>query len=176
MLHHLTFYTLRYKKKSYVSWYHAKISCLTGRWTLFEFILFHLAATRTFPHWDLQSVAHFDCFPLVHHKVRLFVFWGMNDILTTSCSAVTIPYMLWLKCFRLSDLISYDSQQRGLKVRTSIITYSEFTYGFQNTRSLVLDSTWFLFCDSKSHMKYAISWCILSSNRPPTQPFLCHYA
>ena len=102
-----------YKKKSYVSWYHAKISFLMGRWTLFEFMLFHLAATRTFWHWDL---AHFDCFPLVHNKVRLFLFWMIYDILSTSSSAVAIPYMLWLRCFRLSASISYDSQQRGLKV------------------------------------------------------------
>ena len=113
MPHYLTFYNLGYKKKSYVSWYHAKISCLTGRWTLFEFMLFHLAATRTFWHWDL---AHFDCFPLVHNKVRLFLFWMIYDILSTSSSAVAIPYMLWLRCFRLSASISYDSQQRGLKV------------------------------------------------------------
>ena len=32
----------------------------------------------------------------------------------------------------------------------------------------------FFFCDSKSHI--VISWSILSSNPPPTQPFLCCYA
>ena len=172
MPQHLTFYTPRFKKKILCLLISCKNKLFDGSLNSVWFCVVPFSSHKDFSALRPSLFRLFSS----RSKVRLFVFWRMNDILTTSCSAVTIPYMLWLKCFRLSDLISYDSQQRGLKVRTSIITYSEFTYGFQNTRSLVLDSTWFLFCDSKSHMKYAISWCILSSNRPPTQPFLCHYA
>ena len=66
---YLTFYTLRYKKKSYFHLISCKNKLFDG--SALEFMLFHLAATRTFRHRD---VAFFGCFPLVHHIVRLLLF------------------------------------------------------------------------------------------------------